>query len=214
MPSKTKKFEENAQLNNVWEHHQDNIKNKVLTLLKNKKPIVLELACGGGDYTVALAEKYPNKNIIGIDIQGERIWHGAKKAVENKLENAFFIRDYIDHLLEYFPENSVSEIWITFPDPYPKKRQTKKRLTSLKFLEIYKKILKPDSVIHLKTDDKNLFDYSIKGVEEFGGEIIKTHRDIYSQKVDNSLLYVQTFYEKKHIKDGKEINYLEFKIHY
>lgn len=166
--------------------------------------IILELACGHGYYTLALAEKFPRQNFIGIDKKGDRIWEGATKSAEVK--NAAFVRCLIEKLEDYFEEGEVSEIWITFPDPYPKPSKAKKRLTSSRFLNIYKRILKPGGVIHLKTDNEFLFDYSISSLEDFGAEVLKINRDVH--KNPTKLLAIRTFYENKFLAEGKKIKYL------
>lgn len=178
---------------------------------KNQE-IILELACGKGDYSLALAKEFPDKKIIGIDIQGERLWSGAKQALEEKIANVFFLRIQIENLLEYFDEASISEIWITFPDPFPRDRQIKKRLTSPRFLEIYKKILNNNSLVHLKTDNLNLFEYSIKTLNAQQGKVLEKIQNIYQQKNIPDILKIKTDFEKKHLKAGKNIHYLKFTL--
>ena len=134
---KLQRFAELGTFKNVTEFNQADAKNKLKNFLDNNQEIILELACGKGDYSLALAQKYPNKKIIGIDIQGERIWYGASQALDKKLDNLFFLRMQIESLEEFFTKHTVSEIWITFPDPFPRERKIKKMLTSPRFLEIY-----------------------------------------------------------------------------
>ncbi|MCD4761203.1 tRNA (guanosine(46)-N7)-methyltransferase TrmB [bacterium] len=208
---KLQKFKELENFANVAQVNQENLKKKLKNFLKNTKTLSLELACGKGEYTLALAKRNKNQTFIGIDSQGERIWRGAKQAQVEKLKNVFFLRIQIENLNKYFLKNSVDQIWITFPDPFPRKGQIKKRLTSPRFLKIYKKILKPQGQIHLKTDDLNLFNYSIETINQFGGEILEELPDLYSQK-HNVLLDIQTYYEKMHLKKGKAINYLKFRL--
>lgn len=209
--NKLPKFIELARLPNVAQFTQTEAKNNLANFLKNNKSTILELACGRGEYTLALAKKFPQQNFIGIDIQGERLWHGAKQALAKKLTNIFFLRLQIEDLEKYLLAHSIDEIWITFPDPFPKKGQIKKRLTSPRFLKIYKNILKPDNLVHLKTDDKPLFEYSIDTIKECKGKILEQISDIYSQPHDE-LLDIQTHYEKKHLLADKTINYLKFKL--
>ena len=166
--------------------------------------IILELACGHGYYTLALAEKFPRQNFIGIDKKGDRIWEGATKSAEVK--NAAFVRCLIEKLEDYFEEGEVSEIWITFPDPYPKPSKARKRLTAKRFLEIYQRVLKPGGVLHLKTDNEALFDYSIDSLSDFGAEILKINRDVHEKPT--KLLAIRTFYENKFLAEGKKIKYL------
>lgn len=213
MPSKTEKFKENKTLTNVIEHDDKDAKKKLAQFLDAKKETILELACGGGDYTIELAKMFKDKNFIGVDIQGERIWLGAKKAKQEKINNVIFFRSYIDNLLEFFNEKSIAEIWITFPDPYPrKKKYIKRRLTSSGFLRIYQKLLKTGGVVHLKTDAEKLFDYSVEEINDFGGTIVESIKDIYSKKKIDPTLEIKTFFENKHLKAGRKINYLRFKL--
>ena len=169
--NKLKKFKEFDSLSNTLQFDDLDIKSK-LDSFTNNKNIILELACGKAEYALALAKQNPDKIIISIDIQGERLWHGAKFALDNNINNILFLRIQIEDLVKYFEANSVSEIWITFPDPFPRKSQIKKRLTSPRFLKIYKNILKINNIIHLKTDDEKLYKYSLESVADFGGRII------------------------------------------
>jgi tRNA (guanine-N7-)-methyltransferase len=213
MPSKIEKFIELAKLPNIVQHTDKDAREKLSAFLSQKKKTIVELACGGGDYTIAMAKMFPDKNFIGIDIQGERLWFGSKTASENKLDNVLFFRVHIHRLLEFFDPSSIDEIWITFPDPFPKKkRYIKKRLTSPVFLDIYKKLVKPSGVINLKTDDKQLFDYSKETVTEFDGTIISDMSDIYTKKKLGPLLEIKTYFEYKHLESNKKINYLRFKL--
>jgi tRNA (guanine-N7-)-methyltransferase len=179
---------------------------------KNDQPIVLELGCGKGEYTVNLAEKYPNKNYIGIDIKGNRIWRGSKTAIENEMTNVGFLRIQIEHLEYFFAANEVSEIWITFPDPQPKYKTEKKRLTSLDFLERYKKVIKPGGIIHLKTDSRFLFDYTMEILQENNVQINKFSADIYKEFPNEEVLKIQTFYEKKFLAQNIPITYINFTL--
>ncbi len=179
---------------------------------KNDNPIVLELACGKGDYAVALAEKYPDKNFIGVDIKGNRIWVGGAKALEKDLKNVLFLRTYIDKIEHFFEPNSISEIWITFPDPYLKKSKARKRLTSPLFLERYKKILKKDGIVQLKTDSNELFEYTIEGLDEKKITPIKVVQNVYKEDHGMDQLFIQTYYEKMHLEDGRSIKYVSFRL--
>jgi tRNA (guanine-N7-)-methyltransferase len=181
-------------------------------IFRNDHPIVLELACGKGDYTVELARRNADCNYIGIDIKGSRLWKGARKARDEELSNARFLRIYIDHLDEYFEEGEVDEIWITFPDPYLRGANRSKRLTSEKFLTIYRKLLKEEGPIHLKTDSEELFDFSKYSVEKNGGRILENVEDIYKERGDDEILTIKTDFEKKHLREGKAIKYLKFSI--
>ena len=200
-----------AVFKNVFEYehiHQENIlKGKWHShVFKNQNPIVLELACGKGEYTVSLAAKYPQKNFIGIDIKGPRIWIGAKQALSENLVNVRFLRTFIDHLDNFFSENEIDEIWIVFPDPYLKKER--KRLTSPKFLDIYRRIMKPGGLVHLKTDSETLFDYTLDVIQKEKCELVKLFKDVYRDSTDSELLHIQTYYERMHLAKGKTIRYL------
>jgi len=207
---KLQRFAELDTLPNVVQKDNNDLKKKLAEFIKNNK-LVLELGCGRGEYTIFLAKLHPDQKFIGIDIQGERIWYGAKQAAEEKLDNIMFVRMQIEDLLEYFPKNSISKIWITFPDPYPRDKQIKKRLTSPRFLAMYKEICQDKAEINLKTDDKDFFLYSKASVKSFGGEILEASEDIYRKKY-NGYPDIQTYYEKIHLKKGKKINYLKFKL--
>jgi len=213
MPKKKlQRFAELDKFKNVAQVNQVDAKEKLNKFLAGDEKIILELACGKGDYSLALAQKFQTQKIIGIDIQGERIWYGAKKSQEKKLNNLFWLRIQIENLEEYFKKNSIAEIWITFPDPFPREKQSKKRLTSPRFLDIYKNVLIPKARLHLKTDDQNLFDYSIQSIFDTKGSILEQINNIYKQKNLPEILKVKTDFERKHLKNGKSINYLKFQL--
>lgn len=176
----------------------------------NENPIVLELACGKGEYSVNMAKHFPNKNFIGVDSKGNRIWRGAKTALEEGIENVAFLRIQIDHILDYFEENEISEIWITFPDPQPQISREKKRLTSPKFLERYKIILEPAGFMHLKTDNDGLHQYTTGILKELNYTILAKTEDLYKSDLLDEILQIKTFYEKKYLTVGKSINYLKW----
>ncbi len=181
---------------------------------KNDQPIVLELGCGKGEYTVGLAKKYPGKNFIGVDIKGNRIWRGAKTALDEHIANAAFLRTRIDFIDSCFSMGEVSEIWITFPDPQPQKSRIRKRLTSPVFLARYKKILSPGGRIRLKTDSQELWNYSLEVVREFGHTLICSSPDLYADPSGDfeDAASIETYYESKFKKLGFTICYLEFKL--
>lgn len=179
-------------------------------VFQNSNPVTIELACGKGEYTLALARKFPAQNFIGLDIKGARIWTGAKMALEEKISNAAFLRTYIDHIEDYFEEGEVEEIWITFPDPYPEKSKARKRLTSELFLPRYKKILKPGGIIHLKTDDLQLYQFTLEKIEEFRYRILFVSDDLYASPLPDEILSEKTFYEQQHLAKGKTIKYIRF----
>lgn len=206
---KLKKFAEITKFENVLEFPED-VKGNWSSVFRNKNPIILELGCGKGEYTLELARKYPKKNFIGVDIKGERIWRGAKTALEEKLGNVVFLRIGIEVITNYFDKQEVEEIWITFPDPYPKNRQRKKRLMSPVFLKNYKEVLKPKGLIHLKTDELKFFNYTIQVLKSEKYKISKEIRDLYKNEVEDPSLKIQTTYEKMHLEDGRKIYYLCF----
>ncbi len=182
-------------------------------IFKDVKPITLELGCGKGEYTVNLAKKYPERNFIGVDIKGNRIWRGAKTLFDEKISNGRFVRTQIDHILDWFSEGEVDEIWITFPDPQPRKPHERKRLTSPMFLNRYKQILKKGGWVHLKTDNTQLYEYTL--------DICKEHHYIVDFNTDNvyklqlpedDILYIKTTYEAIFAAKGETIKYIRFKI--
>ncbi|MBT4349272.1 tRNA (guanosine(46)-N7)-methyltransferase TrmB [bacterium] len=205
------KFADLDELSNVGQVSLNNVQEKLDAFIDPEKCLILELGCGKGEYSLALAAEFPQSQFIGIDIQGERLWHGATEALENNLNNVLFLRFQIEHIADYLPEHSVSEIWLSFPDPQLKKKNIKKRLTSPRFLNLYKKILKPNGLVHLKTDDQILFDYSLETITEQAGTIIESHSGIKQAMKDNPTLNIQTTYEKKEIA-GTIIYYIKFQL--
>jgi tRNA (guanine-N7-)-methyltransferase len=179
---------------------------------KNGNPITLELACGRGEYTLGLGEQYPDRNFIGVDIKGARLWRGGKTALEKEMKNVAFLRTQIDHLFDYFEPGEVKEIWITFPDPYPEKRNIKRRLTSPKYLEVYKQVLQPGGILHLKTDDTNLYQFTLEVLAEQKIDILHHTDDLYSSPLPDPILLLKTYYEKIHLAGGKTIKYVKFKF--
>ncbi len=179
---------------------------------RNGNPIVLELACGKGDYSVNLARQYPEKNFIGIDVKGNRIWTGARQALVDGLENVAFVRTRIEQLSEFFAPEEISGIWITFPDPFPRKSRALKRLTSPRFLDIYRKVCKPGACIHLKTDATGLFEYTLEVLEEEGITAEEVILDVHGMAKTPEELQILTFYEKMHLEAKKKIHYLRFRL--
>jgi len=179
----------------------------------NDRPIVLELACGRGEYTVALARNYKNKNFIGVDVKGARIWQGANIALEESLTNAAFLRTRIEQLHLFFGHNEVDEIWITFPDPFLRESKEQKRLTSARFIDAYRKILKSKGICHLKTDDSTLYSFTIETLlSDPGTTIIYQNEDIYAGELPFAELEYKTYYEKSHLLNGRKIKYVRFLI--
>jgi tRNA (guanine-N7-)-methyltransferase len=180
-------------------------------LFNNDNPIVLELGCGKGEYTVGLANSFRSKNFIGIDIKGARMWRGAKTANEQNLSNVAFLRTRIEFINSFFREDEVDEIWITFPDPHPGGRNSNKRLTSPWFLNSYRKFLKNKGQVHLKTDNTELYNFTIKVLSHNNLETIFSTNDLYSEKIDD-ILSIRTHYEKIFLSAGLKINYVLFRL--
>ncbi len=178
----------------------------------NDHPLVLELGCGKGEYTVALARKYPAKNFIGVDIKGSRMWVGATDALQNNLSNVAFLRTRIEFITSSFASGEVSEIWITFPDPQPQQSRANKRLTSARFLQSYREILQPEGIIHLNTDSQSLFDYTCKVLKLNNLHVFTCTDDLYHSGYTDDILSVQTYYEKIFMDKGFTIKYLKFSI--
>lgn len=177
---------------------------------KNENPVVLELACGKGEYTVNLATLFPEKNFIGVDYKGNRIWRGAKTAIEEGIDNVAFLRIQIENLLDYFAEGEIDEIWITFPDPQPQDSREKKRLTFPVFLNRYKTVLKPGGKVNLKTDNDQLYAYTCEKVEELNLVVHKNTDHLYTSDLADNVLSIKTYYEKKYLLHDKNINYIQF----
>jgi tRNA (guanine-N7-)-methyltransferase len=219
--NKLKRFKENETFKNVFQPSRVDLVEGDYKLkgnwrqefFKNDNPLVLELGCGKGEYSVELAKKYPNKNFIGIDIKGARFWRGAKTAIEEQIENVAFIRTQIE-LVEYvFAKNEVDEIWITFPDPQIKYKRTKHRMTNSEFLKRYKSILKPEGVVNLKTDSEFMHGYTLGLLHGEGHEVIYANNNVYKQEGSpEEVTSIQTFYEGQYLEQNKPITYIRFKI--
>lgn len=179
---------------------------------KNPYPIVLELGCGKGEYTIGMAHKYPQLNFLGIDIKGARIWKGAKEAQEKSLSNVGFLRTRIELIESFFAPDEISEIWITFPDPQIKKRRNKKRLSGSRFLNSYKRFLHPDGWIHLKTDSAELYKYTNELLQLNNIQPVISTDNLYSGEIESDILSIQTHYEKLFLNEGKNITYTKFNI--
>ncbi len=177
---------------------------------RNNHPIVLELGCGRGEYTANLAGMFPENNYIGIDFKGARLWRGAKTAMENKWLHVAFLRIQIQQIENYFAPEEVNEVWITFPDPQPQKNRERKRLTSPRFLNMYKRILKKNGIIHLKTDDQGLYEYTVDAIRENDFILLESTPDLYHSDLYNEVLQIKTTYENIFVEQGSKINYLKF----
>ncbi|MEK9740043.1 MAG: tRNA (guanosine(46)-N7)-methyltransferase TrmB [Flavobacteriaceae bacterium] len=218
--NKLKRFKENLTFSNVIQPERASLiageflwKGKWNShFFKNNNPIVLELGCGKGEYSLHLAKRNPNKNFIGIDIKGARFWRGAKTALDTQVTNVGFLRTQIELIAYCFDKDEIDEIWITFPDPQIKYKRTKHRLTHPDFLTAYKKVLKSKGCIHLKTDSSFLFGYTL-GIVSQVGVIQYAHHDIYNNpQAPEDATAVQTFYEKMFLEKGQPITYLQFSL--
>jgi len=213
-------FEQNASYENMVQSPRTDIQENGLPLkgnwhkefFKNNRPIVLELGCGKGEYTIGLAEKFPDKNFIGVDIKGARMWRGARTATDKMMKNVGFLRTQIELIDHCFSKGEVSEIWITFPDPHFKFRRRKKRLTSPSMLDKYRSILSDDAFLHLKTDSQFLYGYTLGILEGLGYEILDSSYDIDRQKPDDELLKIRTNYEGIFREKGLPITYIKFQL--
>lgn len=218
--NKFKRFQENLTFENLVQPEFDDVFRKDHALkgrwrtdfFRNDNPIVLELGCGRGEYTVALARMFPEKNFIGVDIKGARMWRGAKTATEENMDNAAFLRTRIEFIGSFFAENEVDEIWITFPDPQLKKNRVKKRLTAPEFLASYARFLKPGALMHLKTDCRHLHDYTLAVAEANSLPVRAANADIYGTGAADEILSVRTTYEERFLKEGFAITYMQFEL--
>ncbi len=219
--NKLKRFKENETFSNVLQPDRESIlqgfefQGKWNTFFNNNNPIHLELGCGKGEYTLALARKFPNINFIGVDIKGARYWKGAKTALEENLNNVAFLRAQIELIGLCFHVGEVSEIWITFPDPQIKYKRMKHRLINPDFLKKYHQILSKEGIVHLKTDSEFLHGYTLGLLQEANHEILYAHHDIYGNHLSPKITTaVQTFYEEQFLKQNKAITYLQFKLNF
>jgi len=219
--NKLKRFLENETFSNVVQPSRQEIfdgfhlKGKWNTFFKNNKPIILELGCGKGEYSIALARQNKEFNYIGIDIKGARFWRGAKTAIDEKLNNVAFLRTQIELIDLCFSANEISEIWITFPDPQIKFKRMKHRLTNPDFLKKYQQILMDKGIVHLKTDSEFLHGYTLGLLQEGKHEIIYAHHDIYKNNHSpTEATLTKTFYERQFLEQKKAITYIKFRTHY
>ena len=205
------RFAELETFSNVLQY-PENAQGTWSSFFENHNPLVLELACGKGEYTVGLADLFPNKNFIGIDKKGNRLWVGAKKAINHRRNNVAFLRIQIEQIEQYFATEEVDEIWITFPDPQLRTSKAKKRLTHPRFLRSYYQILKPGGKIHLKTDSPDLYGFTKKVIGMYGGSLHRDFADVYAEPGIPPELHIKTHYESLDIAQSKRVHYLCFSL--
>lgn len=205
------RFEAIKQFSNVLEYPQG-MQGKWASFFGNNNPITLELACGKGEYAVGLGRLYPNRNFLGMDIKGNRIWRGAKTALDEGLKHVGFIRSHIDKITDYFQAGEVSEIWVTFPDPQLRSSRAKKRLTHPRFLRLYQQVLAADGKVHLKTDSPNLYQFTKQVISLFDLEVLSDTDNVYAADEVSPELQIKTHYEGLDIAQSNRIHYLCFRI--
>jgi tRNA (guanine-N7-)-methyltransferase len=217
--NKLKRFKENETFKNVIQPTREEVvtdfsqKGKWHSFFENNNPIVVELGCGKGEYTIALARKNPNKNYIGIDIKGARFWRGAKTAIEENLPNVAFVRTQIELVDFIFAENEVAEIWITFPDPQIKYQRTKHRMTNTSFMKKYHHILNEEGIMNLKTDSEFMHGYTLGLLHGAGHEVLYANHTVYKNEgAPKEVTETQTFYEKQYLEVDKPITYIQFRL--
>jgi tRNA (guanine-N7-)-methyltransferase len=203
------RFEAIKTFPNVLQYPQG-MQGKWSAFFGNNNGITLELACGKGEYTVALAKQYPHRNFIGVDLKGNRIWAGAKKCLEEGIKNAAFLRTQIEKITDYFAPGEVREIWITFPDPQLRLSRAKKRLTHPRFLRLYKQVLTPGGLIHLKTDSPQLYRFTRLVADIYGLPVLEDHDNVYAQQDIDDELKIKTYYESLDIAGSNTVHYLKF----
>ncbi len=219
--NKLKRFRENETFSNVYQPNREEVLSNAFSLkgkwnkevFKNDNPIVLELGCGKGEYSVELARRYPNTNFIGVDIKGSRFWRGAKTAVEENLPNVAFLRTQIELIENCFGTHEVDEIWITFPDPQIKYKRTKHRLTNEEFLARYKNILKQEGIVNLKTDSEFMHGYTLGLLHGAGHKVLYANHHVYrNEGAPEVVTAIQTFYESQYLEQNKPITYIKFQL--
>ena len=217
---KLSRFKELGTLERVFEPPYEEVFQKDFRLkgkwrgevFQNYSPLILELGCGKGEYTVGLARDHPENNYMGLDIKGARMWTGARAAHEADLSNVAFLRTRIDFISSFFTTDEVDELWITFPDPQEKRRRRKKRLTGAYFLNIYRQFLKDDGAIHLKTDNNLLYRYTLELARYNELLIDRCSENIYAEGWEDEIVSIKTYYESIFLNEGKQINYIQFRL--
>ena len=218
--NKLKKYEQTLQFSNILQPNRQTLFRGYemkgqwqKTFFGNYNPITVELGAGKGETSLMLADKYPDKNFIAIDIKSDRLLKGASEAAEKGLHNIAFLRIQIEHILYAFEENEIDEFWITFPDPFPKKRKAKKRMTSNRFLALYEKVLKKNGAIHLKTDSTLMYEFTLETIQELNHHVHYSTADLYHEKDANEdATTLQTYYERRWLEENKKIKYLRFSL--
>ena len=218
--NKLKRFKENETFSNVFQPNREEVLKGLFSqrgrwheYFKNENPLVIELGCGKGEYTIGLARANPEMNFIGIDIKGARLWRGAKTAMEENISNVAFLRTQIELVNYTFAKEEVSEIWLTFPDPQIKYKRRKHRLTNPEFLARYKEILIPNGILHLKTDSQFLHGYTLGLLQGRGDQILYANHDVYrNEGSPEAVTGIQTFYENQYLQKGKPITYIQFRL--
>ncbi|WP_136667387.1 tRNA (guanosine(46)-N7)-methyltransferase TrmB [Flavobacterium sp. H122] len=219
--NKLKRFKENETFDNVIQPTREEVVNGEFPykgkwrsdFFKNDNPVIVELGCGKGEYTIGLAERNPNVNYVGIDVKGARFWRGAKTAVEGGMNNVGFVRTQIELIEGVFDAHEIDEIWITFPDPQIKYKRTKHRMTNSEFLKMYKRILKPEGIVNLKTDSEFMHGYTLGLLHGEGHEVLYANHNVYKNEgAPSEVLEIQTFYEQQYLEINKAITYIRFKI--
>jgi tRNA (guanine-N7-)-methyltransferase len=216
--NKLQRFAENETFDNLFQHNEFEARDGKFPLkgkwktdhFKNEHPIILELGCGKGEYTIGLAKRFPESNFIGIDRKGARLWRGCKDGIEQGIQNAAFLRIKIEDIEHYFESGEVQEIWVTFPDP--QLRKDRRKLVGPNFVGKYKKIFGNEGILHLKTDSRELYDYLKETASQEGWEITEDIYDVYQEAIGTILTDINTFYEKIWLKEGKVISYLRLKV--
>ncbi len=220
--NKLKKYEQTLQYSNILQPDKQSLFNGYelkgqwrTNIFENNHPLIVELGAGKGETSLMMAQKYPEVNFVAIDIKGDRLLKGAREAIELGLENIVFLRMQIEHITYAFEKEEVDEFWITFPDPFPKERRAKKRMTSSRFLELYEQVLRPDGLLHLKTDSTLMYEFTLETIEELNHELVYSTADLYNETDANpDATQLQTFYERRWLEEGRIIKYLQFKFNH
>lgn len=207
---KLKKILEVDSLPNVFAATPGTSSLELKTYLNNDRPFTLEIGCGRGDYTISLAQQHQNRNFVGVDLKGARLWTGSHLIDKMDVHNVAFLRAAAENLADYFAAGEIDEIWIPFPDPFPKKRGSRRRITAPRFLEVYHKILRPGGLVHLKTDDQDFFEFTREILAQQNLVINASSEDVYQSSLDGPVTTIQTKYERAHLAQGKKIKYLCF----